>query len=451
MNDDGEAETALTDTGARPQQRRALMTSLRATRARRDTAAGQASPAPSPATPGGADMPAPASDFTALPEHREIRLQRAAAETLALTSPFFRTVAEAGAEAEIDGRRCLNFGSYDYLGLSGDARIRRAAAEAAERHGISAGASRLVGGERPWHATLETAIARFLGTEAALAMVSGHATNVTTIATLMGPDDLVLVDALIHNSVSEGVRLSGAARRVYPHNDLAWIDEHLARVRGDYRRVLIVTEGLFSMDGDTPDLAGFIALKARHDAWLMVDDAHGLGVLGATGRGIAEAAGIDPAQVDIWMGTLSKSLVACGGYIAGSAALIDILRYRAPGFVFSVGLPAPIAAAATEAIAVIEAEPWRVARLAAVGRRFLDTARAAGLDTGFSEGHAITPAIIGDSIRAVRLSEALLQAGVHALPIIHPAVPQREARLRFFLSAAHDDAQIDRAVEVLAD
>ncbi|MEM9783712.1 MAG: aminotransferase class I/II-fold pyridoxal phosphate-dependent enzyme [Pseudomonadota bacterium] len=437
--------------------RDALLSRLRATHQQRAAANGDAATAPTAADRSINGMGHPAEpppapfDFATLPEYQQMRFQRAAAETMGLANPFFRLVGDAGPVAEVDGTPCLNFGSYDYLGLGAHPSVRRAAAEAVERHGISAGASRLVGGERPWHGALETALADFLGTEAALAMVSGHATNVTTIATLLGPKDLVLIDALIHNSISEGVQLSGATRRVYPHNDLGWIDDHLTRFRGDYRRVLIVTEGLFSMDGDTPDLAGFVRLKTRHDAWLMVDDAHGLGVLGATGRGVGEMAGIDPRLVDIWMGTLSKSLVSCGGYIAGSRVLIEFLKYRAPGFVFSVGLAAPVAAAATAALGAIRAEPERVARLAANGRRFLDRARAAGLDTGLSQGHAVTPVIVGDSIKAVRLAEDILRAGVHALPIIFPAVPERQARLRFFLSAGHTDAQIDRAVDCVAE
>lgn len=391
-----------------------------------------------------------AFDFATLPAYRPISLQRSAAEALDIASPFFRVHdSPPGPVQRIAGVTAVNFASYNYLGLNGHPEVADAARRAVDRWGMSASASRVVGGERPCHRALETALAQLYGVEEALVMVSGHATNVTTIGTLMGPDDLILTDALIHNSIAEGVRLSGATRLSFPHNDLDWLDDTLGRVRANHARVLIAVEGLYSMDGDSPDLARLVEIKARHNAWLLVDEAHGLGVLGQSGRGIAEAQGVDPRSVEIWMGTLSKTLAACGGYVAGGAALIDFLKHKAPGFVFSVGVPAPVAAAALAAIQVMRREPDRVARLAANGRLFRDTARAAGLDTGLSEGHAITPIILGDSLRAVLLSNWLHQAGVNALPIIHPAVPEKSARLRFFLTADHDAAQIEAAVAAM--
>jgi 7-keto-8-aminopelargonate synthetase-like enzyme len=315
---------------------------------------------------------------------------------------------------------------------------------------VSASASRLVGGERPCHRRLERALAAMKGTEDCVVMVSGHATNVSTIAALVGPEDLVILDALAHNSMIEGARLSGASRLTMPHADLGWLEETLSRRRGEFRRVLVGVEGLYSMDGDAPDLAALVEIKERHGAWLMVDEAHSVGVLGAGGRGLAEAQGVDPSAVEIWMGTLSKALASCGGYVCGSAALVDFLKARAPGFVFSVGLAPPLAAAAETAIATMLREPERVARLAERGRLLRDSARAAGLDTGLSEGHAVTPVVVGDSLRAVRASAELLGRGVNALPIIHPAVPERAARLRFFVTAEHEPRQIAEAVAATA-
>ncbi|GIX12471.1 MAG: 8-amino-7-oxononanoate synthase [Paracoccaceae bacterium] len=393
-----------------------------------------------------------ARDFADLPGLKQVRLAHAAAELAGLRSPFFRNhETRAAPLTRIDGRDCVNFASYNYLGLNDHPEVRAAACRAIEEWGISAGASRLVGGEHPYHRPLEEALAALTGAEDCIVMVSGHATNVTTIGTLMGPRDLVLVDSLIHNSVAEGVRLSGAQRIAFPHNDWEWVDDRLRRSRGAHDKVLIVVEGLYSMDGDSPDLARFIEVKDRHGAWLMVDEAHALGVLGASGRGIAEAQGVDPGAVEIWMGTLSKTLSACGGYIAGSRQLVDLLRYTAPGFVFSVGLAAPLAAAALAAIEVMRREPRRVARLAANGRRFLEAARAAGLDTGLSQGHAVTPVIIGDSFRTALVADDILKAGVNALPILAPAVPEKQARLRFFLTSEHTPEQIDRAVAVTAE
>jgi 7-keto-8-aminopelargonate synthetase-like enzyme len=318
-----------------------------------------------------------------------------------------------------------------------------------ERHGISASASRLVGGERPHHGALEAALAETYGTEAALAFVSGHATNVNVLATLMERGDLILMDQLSHNSITEGAKLSGAQRLTFPHNDYDWLDERLGQVRGEYRNVLIAVEGLYSMDGDSPDLERLIEIKSRHKAWLMVDEAHGLGVLGPTGRGIHEAQGVDPRLVEVWMGTLSKTLGACGGYVAGSRPLIEVLRYHAPGFVYSVGLASPLAAGAAKALEIMHREPERVARLQANGQAFLAAARDAGLDTGPSQGHAVTPIILGDSVRAAVMSHLLYEAGISALPIIYPAVPEKLARLRFFLTSDHTEAQIHAAVEAV--
>jgi 7-keto-8-aminopelargonate synthetase-like enzyme len=281
-------------------------------------------------------------------------------------------------------------------------------------------------------------------------MVSGHATNVTTIGALVGPGDLIVTDELIHNSALEGARISGARRLTMPHNDAEWLDATLARVRGEFKRVLVVVEGLYSMDGDAPDLKRLIEVKAAHDAWLMVDEAHALGVLGATGRGIAEAQGVDPRGVEIWMGTLSKTLASAGGYIAGSAALIGYLKARAPGFVFSVGLAAPLAAAAEEALGVMAREPERVARLAENGRLLRKALAAQGLDTGLSAGLAVTPVVLGDSPTTAVVADRAFRDGVCAPPIMHPAVPERRARLRLFATSEHSAAQIERAAAVIA-
>ncbi|RMF38610.1 MAG: aminotransferase class I/II-fold pyridoxal phosphate-dependent enzyme [Alphaproteobacteria bacterium] len=390
-------------------------------------------------------------DFSALPAHRQVRLTRAVAEVAELESPFFRNHQTVDATTTVIGNhRCVNFASYNYLGLNDHPEVRAAARQAIDEWGISAGASRLVGGEHPYHRPLEEDLAAVLGTEDCIVMVSGHATNVTTIGTLTGPKDLVLVDSLIHNSISEGVRLSGAQRVSFPHNDWAWVDETLRRTRRQYERVLIAVEGLYSMDGDAPDLARFIEVKNRHDAWLLVDEAHSLGVMGETGRGVAEAQGVDPHAVEIWMGTLSKTLSSCGGYIAGSRALVEILRYMAPGFVFSVGMAAPLAAAARAALKVMLREPERVARLQRNGRHFLERARELELDTGLSQGLAVTPIIIGDSFRTAVIADDLMREGVNALPIIAPAVPDKQARLRFFLTSEHRPEQIDSSLEAVA-
>jgi 8-amino-7-oxononanoate synthase len=350
----------------------------------------------------------------------------------------------------IDGREMINFSSYDYLGLNHHPAVRAAARAAIDRYGVSASASRLVAGERPIHRELEAALAAFYGQEDCLTYVSGHAANVATIGALLGPRDLILHDALAHNSIVMGAQLARAERRSFAHNDLEALDATLTQIRGQFDRVLIVAEGLYSMDGDVCDLPALIEIKRRHQAWLMIDDAHGLGVLGARGRGVSEHFGVDPREVDIWMGTLSKTLAACGGYIVGPAVLIDYLKRAAGGFVYSVAMPPAIAAAALAALHTLETEPERVSRLRAIARHFSAAAREAGLDVGASVGEAIIPIMTGSSIRAVALSQRLAALDVNVQPIIYPAIPERMARLRFFLSSEHTPEGIDRVMPLVA-
>jgi 8-amino-7-oxononanoate synthase len=388
--------------------------------------------------------------FDRHPGYARLLISQTAGQKFGVDNPFFRVhEAAAGATTMIGGRQYINFSSYDYLGLNGHPRVKHAAIGAIEHYGTSASASRLVAGERPIQRELEAALAAFYGVEACVVFVSGHATNVSTIGSLFGPKDLVLHDALVHNSVLEGIRLSGAHRRSFPHNDWGALDDLLADIRGGFERVLIVIEGHYSMDGDTPELARFVEIKNRHSALLMIDEAHALGVLGQTGHGIAEHCGVPGDAVDIWMGTLSKTLASCGGYIAGSRALVELLKYTAPGFVYSVGLSPPLAATALEALRLVEEEPWRVQRLRENGQRFLAQAKARGINTGLSQGYSITAAITGSSLRATRLSNQLFEKGVNVQPIIHPAVEEKAARLRFFLSAMHEEEQIRTAIEHL--
>ena len=270
-------------------------------------------------------------------------------------------------------------------------------------------ASRIVGGERPIHIELEGALAELLDTEACLAFVSGHGTNVTTIAHLFGPKDLILHDKLVHNSIQMGALLSGARRIAFRHNDWQMLDDLLQRHRRHYERVVVILEGVYSMDGDFPDLPRFVELRERHKVFLMIDEAHSLGVLGARGRGIREHFGLSGSDVDIWMGTLSKSLASCGGYIAGSRALILNLKFNAPGFVFSVGLSPANAAAALAALQVMAAEPERVAELRQRAGLFLALARERQLPTGSSKGVSVVPLIVGDTKRCVALTNCPLK------------------------------------------
>lgn len=392
------------------------------------------------------------SPFADLPELSELKTQKAVADLLGVENPFFRVHdGRAGATTSIAGREHLNFASYNYLGLNGHPEVSSAAKAAIDTYGTSVSASRLVAGERSIHRDLERKLATFMGVEDAVVFVSGHATNVAAIGHLMRKKDVILHDSLIHNSVLVGSELSGAARRSFTHNNLDSLEDMLATSRHEFERCLIVVEGLYSMDGDYPDLPRLIELRDRYDAWLMVDEAHSFGVLGATGHGIAEEFGVDPNAVDIWMGTLSKTMSGCGGYIAGASPLCEYLKFTAPGFVYSVGMPPPVAAAAIASIELLEREPDRVARLRENGRMFVDLAREVGLDTGTSAGFAVVPIMVGDSLRSVHLANRLLERGMNVLPIVHPAVPERSARLRFFLTSEHTPEHIRAAVETTAE
>jgi len=385
--------------------------------------------------------------FENLPAYQQLRSQRALADALEIDFPFYRTHgARAGARSVIGNNAVVNFASYDYLGLNGHPEITRAVAAATEEWGTSVSASRITAGERDFHRDLERALAEIYEAEASLVFVSGHATAISTIAALLGPKDLILHDTLIHNCVVVGAQLCGATRRSFAHNDMGNLAEILAATRDRFERVLIVSEGLYSMDGDGPDLGRLVDIKEQFDCWLMVDDAHALGILGKTGRGIFEMANVDPKRVDIWLGTLSKSLVSCGGYVAGSRALIDYLKLTAPGMVYSVGLPAPAAIAALTAIRLMRREPERVERLQANGQLFLRRARTAELDVGTSWGYAVVPIILGDSLRTIMLADRLLKRGYNAFPIVPPGVPEQSARLRFFISSEHTAEDIEGAV-----
>ena len=389
-------------------------------------------------------------DATTLDGARELSIVAAAADYLGIADPFFRVhEGIAGATTVIDGRRYVNFSSYDYLALNGDTRIAEAAKAAIDRYGTTVSASRAVSGERHIHCQLEARLARIYGAEDSMVLVGGHATNVSVIGALMGRDDTIVHAALAHNSIVEGARLSGGRRLAFAHNDPEAADKALGEARA--RRALIVIEGHYSMDGDVPDLAAFAAVARRHRAWLMVDEAHALGVLGRRGFGSAEFAEIDPGEIDLWMGTLSKSLVSCGGYISGRKTLIDHLKRRVPGFVFSVGIAPAAAAAALAALEILEAEPNRVARLNRNAALFRDLLRNAGLDIGASIGAGIVPVITGSSIMAGRLAQALFARGINVPPILYPAIPERAARLRFFLTAGHSEEQLRETVRVVIE
>jgi 8-amino-7-oxononanoate synthase len=391
-------------------------------------------------------------DFAQFPEYAQLKRQERMLLAVTGDNPYFRVdQGGAGSAACIDGRQLINFCVYDYVGMSHDPEVAAAAKSAIDRYGTGAGASRLISGEKQVHRDLEQALAAFLNVPAAIVFVSGHATNVTTIGHLLGPEDLILHDTLAHNSIIQGAELAGATRRAFAHNDWKAMDAVLSEGRHRYRRVLIAIEGVYSMDGDFPELPRFVELKKKHKALILVDEAHSLGTMGPTGRGIGEHWGVARPDVDLWMGTLSKSLASCGGYIAGSVELVEYLKYTAPGFVYSVGISPPNAAAALASLMVLQRQPQRVDLLHKLSALFLKLAGQRGLDTGLAAGTPVIPIIVGSSAKSLRLSNALFQRGINVQPILYPVVPEHSARLRFFITTNHSQEQIRTTVFATAD
>ncbi|MBW4535060.1 MAG: aminotransferase class I/II-fold pyridoxal phosphate-dependent enzyme [Pleurocapsa minor HA4230-MV1] len=390
--------------------------------------------------------------FNEFPEYKKLLAQQEQVASLGNGNPFF--VPQEGIvndRTTIDGRELINFATYNYIGMCGDPQVTQAAKEAIDRYGTSACASRLISGEKPLHRELERELADFIGVEESIVLVGGHATNVTTIGHLFGKGDLVIYDALSHNSILQGCFLSGASLVAFPHNDVEALEKILSDRRHRYQRVLIVIEGVYSTDGDVANLPAVVKVKQKYKTFLMVDEAHSIGTIGKTGRGISEYYNLDPNDIDLWMGTLSKSFASCGGYIAGSSALVEYLKYTAPGFVFSVGMSPPNAAATLAAVRVLKAEPARATTLQARAKLFLDLAQEQGLDTGMSQDSPVIPIIVGDSLKSIQLSQNLFKRGINVPFMIYPSVPQNAARLRFFITCNHTEAQIRSTIEILAD
>ncbi len=364
-------------------------------------------------------------------------------------NPFFAPLDRLQADARSHGTVLTSFANYDYLGISDHTAIKDAAHAALDRVGVGALGSRLVGGERLIHADFENALAEFVGSESALTLVSGYLTNLTTISSLLGKRDLILYDELSHNSIMAGVAACKANAVEFRHNDMEYLRHVLKTQRAEHRNCLIVVESLYSMDGDIANLPELLKLKDEFNAWLLIDEAHSIGVLGKTGRGICEHFGEDPKRIDLIIGTLSKTFVSCGGFICGQKVILDWLKYLLPGFVYSVGLPPVIAAAAGAALQVIKDEPGRVGKLTANAHRFLTKAKEAGLSTGPAEGYAIVPVMFPDMKSTMAASDYLMQRGIYAPPIVQVGVPKGLPRIRFFISARHTFEEIDRTIEML--
>lgn len=355
----------------------------------------------------------------------------------------------AGPHAAVtSGRRLLMLSSYDYLGLIGHPAIEAAAVSAIHTHGTGTGGVRMLTGTAAIHQQLEREIAAFMGTEAALNLSSGYAANLAAIATLFGPDDLVFADSLAHRSLIDACALARVPVRRFGHNDPAALESGLSKAPRA-RRVLIVVEGVYSMEGDVALLPAFVELKQRIGAFLLVDEAHSLGVLGQTGRGVHEHFGVPPGAVDIWTGSLSKAVPSTGGFVAGSQQLITYLQHHAASFIFSSAAAPAAAGAARAALQVMAREPTRLSSL----RRNTVHLRGGLRDLGFDVGTGTAPIVpvkVKQDVAAYRFARELLDLGVMATAIVHPAVPRGEARLRLCATAAHSSADIEDALRAFS-
>lgn len=354
-----------------------------------------------------------------------------------------------GPRVIIDGREYLNFSSNDYLGLAADERLKAALIEGIERHGAGSGASRLICGTLGPHADLEESLAAVKRTGAALTFSSGYAAAVGTITALAGKGDVVILDKLCHASLIDGARLSGATLRIYPHGDLDRLDSHLRWADGQVDRatgrILIVTESVFSMDGDRADLAAIVEVKERHGAWLLLDEAHAHGVVGPAGRGLAAELGIEDGRVDLLLGTLSKAVGLSGGYLCASRPVVDLLINRARSFIYSTASSPAVAHAARQAVEWI-AGPLGDERRGRLWRHVHTLADRLGLPAH----SAILPLILGENATALAAADDLRRDGYLIPAIRYPTVPRGQARLRITLSATHRDDEVDRLADALA-
>ncbi|HEU4905828.1 MAG TPA: aminotransferase class I/II-fold pyridoxal phosphate-dependent enzyme [Solirubrobacterales bacterium] len=373
--------------------------------------------------------------------------------------PYFRLLtSEAGPVVEMEGRETIMLGSNNYLGLTGDSRVKDAAREALEAYGTGVTGSRLLNGTTPLHVELERELAEWMGTEEAIVFTTGYQANVGCIGTILAPGDTVICDSGDHASILDGCKLSGAKLRPFRHNRMDKLEKMLQRAGEDGGGALVVVDGVFSMEGDVCDLPRIVELCREHGARLMVDEAHGAGVLGARGAGAAELFGLEDA-VDLRMGTFSKSLASCGGFIAGPADVIEYLRISSRSFVFSASAVPAAVGAALAALRVIRAEgPQLFEALLGNASYLREGLRGLGLKVvepgtlpdGSVATTPVVPVIVGDDWQAVLLWKALFDAGVYTNVAIHPAVPPGGALLRTSLMATHEREHLDRALETIS-
>jgi glycine C-acetyltransferase len=350
--------------------------------------------------------------------------------------------------ARFDGREVINLASNNYLGLANHPKLVEATVEATKKYGAGSGAVRTISGTMSLHLELERRIAAFKNVEACVVFQSGFAANAGTVSAVLTPEDHIISDALNHASIIDGCRLSKAKIHVFPHRDVAAAEEKLKALADDPARKLLISDGVFSMDGDIGPLPALVDLAERYGAIMMVDDAHSSGVLGRSGRGTIDHFGLH-GRVDIQVGTLSKAVGVLGGYVCGTRELIEFLYHRARPFLFSTSHPPAVAAACLAAFDILESEPERIDQLWSNTRYYQAALRESGFSTGDTQT-PITPIIVGDTKLTFDFSRELFESGLYATGIGFPTVPQGKARVRTIVTSAHTRQQLDRAVEIIA-
>ncbi|MFV0383184.1 aminotransferase class I/II-fold pyridoxal phosphate-dependent enzyme [Paracoccus sp. (in: a-proteobacteria)] len=392
-------------------------------------------------------------DFGKFPEYQEYATMQWYYQQNGFEWNLFRDhLGVSGARARIGDRDMINFSSYNYLGLAGDPRVLKAAQAAVAEYGVSTGSGRAITGEIPLHGEFEREICKATGAADAVLSVGGYSTNAFTIGYLARGTDLIVYDELIHNSALIGSKTSGARRLSFPHNDAEALDDLLAEHREYYERCFVLIEGVYSMDGDIPDLPAFVEVKNRHHALLMVDEAHSMGVIGPRGLGVLDYfPELEAGDIDILFGSLSKAFATCGGYVAGSEPLIAMLKQFAPGVLLYGAAPTPAnTAAGLETLRLMQEEPERARRLQQNAAAFIQEARQAGFDTSVSRDSAVVPLMFRSSEQALWLSVKLFEQGICTFPMMYPIVPREKSRLRFFINADHTRDEIDHTIATLS-
>ncbi len=389
------------------------------------------------------------TDFAESREYKEIKIRMAATFRDGFNPYFIPHDSVVRDVSTIHGKSVINLGSYNYLGMSGNPETEQAAIDAIREYGTSASGARLLAGEKTLYQELEHDIAEWKHTEDAIVCTGGWATNVAFVSCFAREGDLIVYDALSHNSLTEGIRLSNADSKAFEHNDLAQLESILRKVEGKYNKVLIIVEGVYSMDGDIAPIPEFVRLKKQYKCFLMVDEAHSGGVIGDNAGGCDDYFHLDPDDIDIKYGTLSKALGTCGGYVAAKKEIIEYLKYSMNGFVFTAGIAPPLAAACKKAIEIIRRDNSAVTKLHENIAYFVRRAKECGMNTCLAGESAIVPIMIGSDADAAKLSAKLLEKGVFVPPAMYPAVPMGESRLRFTISSTHSIEQLETAVSEL--